>query len=264
MTSRGGISSIFDRRDTSSVIPIVIPPFDQANIILAFDPDGSGNGQYLTGGPIPTVVGSAPSKTQGAPSYYSLIFDGTGQGWNFGDILDNIFTSPTNGFSFYACISIDAALIASGNNYILLSKWSEFASLREWGITVGTNTVNWKLATQIWYANDNLRTDFIQTTIGLTSTGRFVFAATFDPNLARSSRLKQYIGGSLDSTTFNTLGTDGNILDTSTPIKIGHVELGNDTSFPPQTSYAYIYKSVHSGATVTNISNWLINTKKWV
>jgi hypothetical protein len=264
MSNRGGICRIFDRRDVPSG-NIVLPPFDTANIALAFDPDKIGDAQYVIG-PIGVQHSAGADaflavKTQGSPSYYTYDHGNFFQRFDFGDVLNNIWTS-TVGFTLYMAVQVAAGDKAIAHGLQLLSKRNTGSTLLvfDWWVdtTGGINAIHKFIA---YYGNSILNTESVLATISL-SNARHILAVTWDPTQARANRILLYVDGSLQASTGFSAGIDGTISSVAVPLNIAGANLGDALT---QESYTYVYNNPHSAATVANISAWLASSaKNWV
>jgi hypothetical protein len=255
MSNRGGFCKVYDRRDEGKSGPVILPPFDTIGNVLAFDPDGVGNAQFITG-PIGTITGATKDTT--GPNFYNFV--GADE-INFGNSLDAVWTSGT--FTLYGCIWLQMADMASSHPASILSK-SDGGINREFEFygSGAVNILNF-CALDTYFAGLAANQDTAASAVAnAASAGKRVYTVSWTQAAARGSRIKIYINGVLDTTPqVFTLGIDGTILAGVAPLRIGgSAATGFSLS---RIGPVYAYNNVHSDATVTNIASWLRSIKGW-
>ena len=277
MSHRGGICRLFDRRDQNNPSPnldISTPSTDSGNLVWAFDPNGSNFTTQAVVGPVPTSVSNSGvplKKVTGFginPSYYDNNWFGSnfhGGYLDFGDSLDNVWTAGV--FTVHAAISISALDITLNSNLLIINKALSGNFPTEFFI--GTSMLNGSGGNLYLQANYNGAVtagqfdDWIDQLQSL-HVGRHVISASFNIGNARSSRGKIYVDGvQLTTISYNTAGVDGTIADTTRTLRT----LGDQNADGPGVStmgVIYAYNIEQSAANIAAVSNFIINTKKWV
>ena len=258
MSYRGGCGNLFDRRDRGKSGPVILPPFDIPGNVLAFDPDGVGNAQFING-PVGTFnITNGGGKDVTGPNFYNFV--GADE-INFGNVLDTVWTGGT--FTLYGCVWIQMQDMASSHPASILSK-SDGASAREFEFygtgAVGVFSFN---ALDCYFGGVVGNEDVGASAVAHAATaGKRIFTVSWNQAAARGSRIKIYIDGVLDSSPqVITNGTDGTILGGTAPLRIG----GNAaTGFSfSRIGPVYAYNDVHADATIANIVQWIQNIKGW-
>ena len=226
---------------------IIVPPFDVAHNVWAFDPDGIAAAQFVAG---PTGTITTPTKTQGTPSFYTF---GASDTITFGDALDTTWTTAT-GFTLYFCLKPSSGDLAQANAPV----WSKAL---ETELILNASQADF----YTYYAGGATNYTRYSWPVGQFVAGnKYVVAITFDATQARASRVVMYKNASVTGVgvTPANVGTDGTIADTAAVMVLGNRSgLTNPITV---SSYAYAYNTVHSAGTVASITSWLQTTKGWV
>lgn len=246
MSSRGGVSTLLDRRD-SGYLP-GRPPFGQSNLIWAFDPDLVGAAEDVVG---PAHTLNNPVRTAGPPGFYTFA---AADAITFGDSLDTIWTG-TLGWTIYACINPSAGDIAAATE-LLVSK-NDGGANQEFYMAISTG----KPAAVVIYGNNSANNETAISGVAF-SAAKHVHTVTFDPSKAFGTRLQQYKDGAFDAQGASA-GIDGTIADSAAILTQGLA-----FTVPPVSiqSYIYAYRGVQSAGVIAANVAWIrgVAGKNWI
>ena len=192
------------------------PETGESDLVLAPPVDLSLGAQSITmlvgpAGQLGSTAGvdtNDPTYVAGPPTHFT--FDATDY-IDFGDVLDSVWTSGT-GWTIATAVGLSAGDLAA--NRRLMSKMNTGAT--EWSLQVLAGV---PYMVVLFDAAGTVYDDFTATSA--ITAGRKVIMATFNPALARGSRLAVYVDGVAVAGTGGSGGIDGTIQDTAAPLRIG-------------------------------------------